>query len=164
MSVFSHLFWPLWSALDTTKLQLFWWIHLYSCFFSFANNYRIYTATIYVIKSSENLPFLSILFYVIRTRFDKVTVFSFWYSFHSVQNSCKQFHRAHSEVVCTYWRFPTPPKVGSWPTVSSNSASYIQKRLGQMNTFWQGHTFVTQDLVKFHWFTLCSVQSQRQHN
>ena len=78
--------------------------------FFLRTSYRIYTATIYVIKSSENLPFLSILFYVIRTRFDKVTVFSFWYSFHSVQNRCKQFHRTHGEVVCTYWCFPTPPK------------------------------------------------------
>ena len=78
--------------------------------FFLRTNYRIYTATIYVIKSSENLPFLSILFHVIRTRFDKVTVFSFWYSFHSVQNRCKQFDRAWGKVVCTYWRFPTPPK------------------------------------------------------
>ena len=78
--------------------------------FFLRTNYRIYAAAIYVIKSSENLPFLSILFYVIRTRFDKVTVFSFWYSFHSVQNRCKQFDHARGEVVCTYSRFPTPPK------------------------------------------------------
>ena len=105
MSVFSHLFWPIWSVLESTKLQLFWWIHLYWCFFFLRTNYRIYTATIYVIKLSENLPFLSILFYVIRTRFDKVTVFSFWHSFHSVQNRCKQFDRMRGEVVCTYWRY-----------------------------------------------------------
>ena len=111
MSVFSHLFWCIWSALESTKLQLFWWIRLYWCFFfSLRANYRIYTATIYVIKSSENLPFLSILLYVIRTIFDKVTVFSFWYSFHSVQNRCKQFDCMRGEVVCTYWHFPTPPK------------------------------------------------------
>ena len=73
-------------------------------------NYRIYAATIYVINLPENLPFLSILFYVIRTRFDKVTVLSFWYSFHSVQNRCKQFDRVRGEVVCTYRCFPTPPK------------------------------------------------------
>ena len=78
--------------------------------FFLANYYRIYTATVYVIKLSEILPFFSILFYVIRTRFDKVTVFSFWYSFHSVQNRCKQFDRTCGEVVCTYWCFPTPPK------------------------------------------------------
>ena len=78
--------------------------------FFLRTNYRIYTAKIYVIRSSENLPFLSISFYVIWTRSDKVTVFSFWYSFHSVQNRCKQLHRAHGEVICTYWHFTTPPK------------------------------------------------------
>ena len=78
--------------------------------FFLRTNYRIYTAPIYVIKSPENQPFLSILSHVIRTRFDKVTVFSFWYSFHSVQNRCKQFDRTRGEVVCTYWHFPTPPK------------------------------------------------------
>ena len=76
--------------------------------FFLQTNYRIYAATIYVIKLPENLPFLSILFYVIRTRFDIVTVFSFWYSFHSVQNRCKQVHCARGELVCTYWHFTTP--------------------------------------------------------
>ena len=123
MTVFSHLFWPIWSALESTKLQLFWWIHLYWCFFFLRTNHGIYIAKIYVIKSSEILPFLSILFYVIRRRYDKVTVFSFWYCFHSVQNRCKQFDCVHGEVVCTLtfpnttkgWRVPrivwTPAQV-----------------------------------------------------
>ena len=80
------------------------------CFFFLRANYKIYTATINVIKSSEILPFLFILFYVIRRRSDKVTVFSFWYCFHSIQNRCKQLHHARGELVCTYWCFTTPPK------------------------------------------------------
>ena len=71
--------------------------------FFLRTNYRIYTATIDVIKLSENLPFLSILFYVIRTKFERVTAFSFWYSFHSVQNRCKQLHRVRGEVVRARW-------------------------------------------------------------
>ena len=78
--------------------------------FFLRTNYRIYIAISYVIRSSEILPSLSILFYVIRTRSDKVTVFSFRCCFQSVQNRCKQFHHARGEVVCTYWRFTTPPK------------------------------------------------------
>ena len=129
MSVFSHLFWCIWSALESTKLQLFWWIHLYWCFFfSLWANYRIYTATIYVIKSSENLPFLSILLYVIRTIFDKVTVFSFWYSFHSVQNRCKQFDRARWS--CLYLlTFPNTTKAWCAPRIVWTPAQ-VQTMLG----------------------------------
>ena len=60
--------------------------------FFLRTNYKIYIATIYVITLSKILPILSILFYVIRTRSDKVTTFSFICCFHSVQNRYKQFH------------------------------------------------------------------------
>ena len=40
-------------------------------------NYVIHTATIYIVQLSGILLFFSILFYVIRSRSDRVTVFSF---------------------------------------------------------------------------------------
>ena len=55
MTVFSHLFCHIWSALESTKLQLFLWIHLYWCFFFLWTNYGRHTAPSYVIRV-WNLP------------------------------------------------------------------------------------------------------------
>ena len=46
-------------------------------FVNLRTNYVRHAATIYIVQLSGILPFFSILFYVIRSRSDRVTVFSF---------------------------------------------------------------------------------------
>ena len=51
--------------------------HNLQMFLILRTNYVIHTATIYIVQLSEILLFFSILFYVIWSRSDRVTVFSF---------------------------------------------------------------------------------------